>query len=200
MDTLVLEDVDSVFIRVRCERGTAKELSDCFSFKIPNHKYMSRFRKSRWNGDIKLYNTAKATIYRGLKNYVTKFAADRGYHVENKLSENPIAPLTSEDVDALFSRCVGKASGIPSLHDHAVAVVFRGEIGSPEELEHGAREMDHGTAGDAADFLRAFFAAENHLEVGHGHLAAAAVEVKCGRPEDPGQPSHQRQRQERNQA
>ena len=75
MDTLVLEDVDSVFIRVRCERGTAKELSDCFSFKVPNHKYMSRFRKSRWNGDIKLYNIGKATIYRGLKNYVTKSAA-----------------------------------------------------------------------------------------------------------------------------
>lgn len=118
MDTLVLEDVDSVFIRVRCERGVAKELSDCFSFKIPNHKYMSRFRKSRWNGDIKLYNMGKATIYRGLKNYVTKFAADRGYHVENKITPTPKLPLTGEQVDDLFSRCVGKESGIPSLHDH----------------------------------------------------------------------------------
>lgn len=125
MDTLVLEDVDSVFIRVRCERGTAKELSDCFSFKVPNHKYMSRFRKSRWNGDIKLYNIGKATIYRGLKNYVTKFAADRGYHVENNLSETPKLPLTGEQVDELFSRCVGKESGIPSLHDHQREAVVK---------------------------------------------------------------------------
>jgi superfamily II DNA or RNA helicase len=118
MDTLVLEDVDSVFIRVRCERGTAKELSDCFSFKVPNHKYMSRFRKTRWNGDIKLYNIGKATIYRGLKNYVTKFASDRGYHVENNLSGEKSVPLSSEDVDSLFQRCVGTASGIKSIHDH----------------------------------------------------------------------------------
>ena len=118
MDTLVLEDVDSVFIRVRCERGTAKELSDCFSFKVPNHKYMSRFRKTRWSGDIKLYNIGKATIYRGLKNYVMKFAADRGYHVDNKLSDRKTFPLSSDGVDSLFDRCVGKESGIPSLHDH----------------------------------------------------------------------------------
>jgi superfamily II DNA or RNA helicase len=118
MDTLVLEDVDSVFIRVRCERGTAKELSDCFSFKVPNHKYMSRFRKTRWSGDIKLYNVGKATIYRGLRNYVTKFAADRGYHLDNKLTESQHLALTGAEVDALFNRCVGKESGIPSLHDH----------------------------------------------------------------------------------
>jgi len=118
MDTLVLEDVDSVFIRVRCERGTAKELSDCFSFKVPNHKYMSRFRKSRWAGDIKLYNIGKATIYKGLKNYVTKFAADRGYHLDNQLKSSPSKPLTAEQTDLLFDKYVGKASGIPSLHDH----------------------------------------------------------------------------------
>jgi superfamily II DNA or RNA helicase len=115
---LVLEDVDSVFIRVRCERGTAKELSDCFSFKVPNHKYMSRFRKSRWAGDIKLYNIGKATIYKGLKNYVTKFAADRGYHLDNQLKSSPNKPLTAEQTDLLFDKYVGKTSGIPSLHDH----------------------------------------------------------------------------------
>jgi len=125
MDTLVLEDVDSVFIRVRCERGIARELSDCFSFKIPNHKYMSRYRKTKWNGDIKLYNIGKATIYKGLKNYVMKFAADRGYHLENKLSEQQHLPLTEEQVDSLFTRTVGSNSGIKSLHDHQRNAVVR---------------------------------------------------------------------------
>lgn len=125
MDTLVLEDVDSVFIRVRCERSTAKELSDCFSFKVPNHKYMSRFRKTRWNGDIHLYNIGKATIYRGLKNYVKKFAADRGYHLEDKLTNDEVFPLTTDEVDSLFSRCVGKESGIKTLHDHQREAVVR---------------------------------------------------------------------------
>jgi superfamily II DNA or RNA helicase len=79
---------------------------------------MSRFRKTRWSGDIKLYNIGKATIYRGLRNYVTKFAADRGYHLDNKLTESQHLALTGAEVDALFDRCVGKESGIPSLHDH----------------------------------------------------------------------------------
>lgn len=118
MDTLGLEDMNSVFIRVRCERGVARELSDCFSFKIPNHKFINRFRKSRWDGDIHLYNIGKATIYRGLKNYVTKFAAERGYRVESSITPQTKFPLSSDEVDALFDRCVGKASGISSLHDH----------------------------------------------------------------------------------
>ena len=125
MDTLVLEDVDSVFIRVRCERGVAKELSDCFSFKIPNHKYMNRFRKTRWNGDIRLYNIGKATIYSGLRNYVTKFAADRGYRVENNLTTAKPHPIDNEGLNDLFSRCVGKGSGIPSLHDHQREAIIK---------------------------------------------------------------------------
>jgi superfamily II DNA or RNA helicase len=118
MDTLFLEDVDSVFIRVRCERGIAKELSDCFSFEVPGHKWINRYRKSRWNGRIHLYNIGKGTIYRGLRKYLSKFAADRGYRIESSLTPETKFPLAPEEVDALFDRCVGKASGIPSLHDH----------------------------------------------------------------------------------
>lgn len=125
MDTLVLEDVDSVFIRVRCERGNAKELSDCFSFKLPNHKYMNRFRKTKWDGDIKLYNIQKATIYKGLEKYVKKFAYDRGYHLENTLKSEIHFPLTPIEVDDLFKRCVSPASGITAMHDHQRDAIVR---------------------------------------------------------------------------
>jgi superfamily II DNA or RNA helicase len=125
MDTLVLEDVDSVFIRVRCERSIAKELSDCFSFKVPNFKYVNRFRKSKWDGDIKLYNLHKATIYKGLEDYVTKFASDRGYALENNLTKKKHFPLTPNEVDALFAECVGVESGITSIHDHQRDAIVR---------------------------------------------------------------------------
>lgn len=82
MVDLIIEHVDSVNIRVRCERGTAKELSDYFTFKVPGHTYMPAYRNRMWDGQIKLYNMFSQTIYAGLEDYVLKFADDRGYKYE----------------------------------------------------------------------------------------------------------------------
>ena len=67
---LVIDDVDSVYIKVTCERGLAKELSDFFTFKVPGHKFMPSFRNRVWDGQIKLYNIYKQEIYSGLLEYV----------------------------------------------------------------------------------------------------------------------------------
>ena len=56
MSDLVIEKVDEVNIRVRCERSFAKELSDFFTFKVPGHKFMPAYRNKVWDGTIKLYN------------------------------------------------------------------------------------------------------------------------------------------------
>ena len=82
MVDLIIEHVDSVNIKVRCERGTAKELSDYFTFKVPGHTYMPAYRNRMWDGQIKLYNMFSQLIYAGLEDYVIKFATDRGYKYE----------------------------------------------------------------------------------------------------------------------
>ena len=84
MSDIVIEDVDTVNIRVRCERGIAKELSDFFTFKVPGHAFMPAFRKRIWDGQIKLYNIFSQTIYCGLEDYVVDFAKDRGYTLDRK--------------------------------------------------------------------------------------------------------------------
>lgn len=79
MTDILVEHVDSVNIRVRCERGIAKELSDYFTFKVPGHTYMPAYRKRIWDGQIKLYNMFSQLIYTGLEDYVESFAHARGY-------------------------------------------------------------------------------------------------------------------------
>lgn len=82
MDELIIEQVDTANIRIRCERGVARELSDFFTFKVPGHKFMPQYQNKTWDGTIKLYNLYSQTLYAGLLNYVLKFADDRGYPVK----------------------------------------------------------------------------------------------------------------------
>lgn len=73
--------VDSVYVRVECDRGLALELSDYFTFKVPGYKFMPAYRARLWNGEIKLFNVHTGLIYGGLVDYIKKFADDRQYTV-----------------------------------------------------------------------------------------------------------------------
>jgi superfamily II DNA or RNA helicase len=79
MEHVNIEAVDSVFIRINAEKSVIKEMSQFFSFEVPNHKFMPAYRNRVWNGRINLLNTHKNVIYRGLLDYVTKFCKDRNY-------------------------------------------------------------------------------------------------------------------------
>lgn len=109
---LVIDDVDSVYIKVTCERGLAKELSDFFTFKVPGHKFMPSFRNRVWDGQIKLYNIYKQEIYSGLLEYVLKFASDRNYTVQDNTrscGENLTVEQVSEFIKSLNISVSGTA-------------------------------------------------------------------------------------------
>lgn len=115
MSDLIIEPVDSVFIKVRCDKSYAKELSDFFTFKVPGHKFMPAYRNKLWDGQIKLYNLWTQEIYAGLEDYVVQFAKDRNYSVERQehKHKNQITP------DELVQ--YAKQITIPyNLHDHQI--------------------------------------------------------------------------------
>lgn len=126
MSDITIEHVDSVNIRVRCERGIAKELSDYFTFKVPGHAYMPAYRKRIWDGQIKLYNMFSQLIYAGLEQYVIKFARDRGYaHAHAPAPEGARTPArggahTPAQVRAYMQDYL-KLPMVP--HDHQVDAV-----------------------------------------------------------------------------
>jgi len=115
--------VDSVWLRVQCERGVAKELSDYFTFKVPGYKFMPAYRSRMWNGEICLYNVHTQLIYAGLGEYIEKFAQERGYTVSMP-SKNAfkITPQgVRKFVDEFLQIHVGGKKA--TAHDHQVGAV-----------------------------------------------------------------------------
>lgn len=57
------------------------ELSDYFTFTVPNAKFMPSVRNKMWDGKIRLFNPAARTIYKGLVSQIRKFCEDREYEL-----------------------------------------------------------------------------------------------------------------------
>lgn len=110
--------VNSVYLRVQCERGIARELSDFFSFKVPGYKYMTAYRSRMWDGEIRLYNVHTQEIYAGLGDYLVKFAAERGYTImmptENSFQTTPEA--VRQFVEDFLQVCVNGDKAVAHAH------------------------------------------------------------------------------------
>lgn len=81
MTTITIKPVNSVYIKVFCERGIAAEISEHFTFMVPNAKFNPKFKDKMWDGKIRLFNVNTRLIYRGLLGKIQEFAADREYTV-----------------------------------------------------------------------------------------------------------------------
>ena len=96
---LVVRQKDAVDLIIDCERAIAKELSQYFTFYVPNYQHTPAYKRKIWDGQIRLFNLYNHTIYAGLLNYIQKFAKDRNYSYEidsEKLNEldNSFVSLT----------------------------------------------------------------------------------------------------------
>lgn len=73
---------DAVNLTIECEKSIAKELSQYFTFYVPNYQYTPAYKKKIWDGQIRLFNVYGRTLYVGLLEYLEKFALDRKYTIE----------------------------------------------------------------------------------------------------------------------
>lgn len=89
--------VDDVWMRIDCDDSIAREISDHFTFDIPNAKFMPQFRNRNWSGKIRLFKLRDRLLYRGLLTRVLEFATQQGYDVDNRVP-NP-TPLLPELTD-----------------------------------------------------------------------------------------------------
>jgi len=85
-ETLTLEKLNDVYMRVHCDSGTALELNEYFTFNVPGARHMPMFKNKVWDGKIRLFNLSSRTIYLGLKKHVETFVKERNYVIE---LENP---------------------------------------------------------------------------------------------------------------
>lgn len=91
-ETLTLEKLNDVYMRVHCDSGTALELNEYFTFNVPGARHMPMFKNKVWDGKIRMFNVAARTLYVGLVTHVAKFANERGYEI-NYQDRNDFATL-----------------------------------------------------------------------------------------------------------
>jgi superfamily II DNA or RNA helicase len=77
-----LTQIDQVFFRVEAEPSILAEMSDAFTFKVPNAHFMPTYKMKIWDGRIRFLNRINNTIYCGLIKHIEKFANDREYTIE----------------------------------------------------------------------------------------------------------------------
>lgn len=80
--------INEVYIEFQCEKSLAQELSDYFTFYVPNFQFTPAYKNKLWDGKIRLANLRSSTIYCGLLNYIEKFCKDRSYtlKIDSKLN------------------------------------------------------------------------------------------------------------------
>lgn len=74
-----IEYVNSVYVSINCEQSILYEISDFFTFFVPNYKHHPKFKARIWDGKIRMLNIRTRMIYSGLIKYIEQFCNDRDY-------------------------------------------------------------------------------------------------------------------------
>ena len=81
MSNIILHKRNEAFIQFECDRGTAQELSDYFTFFVPGYQFMPAFKNRIWDGKVRLADLRNFTIYHGLVPYIQQFCEERDYEL-----------------------------------------------------------------------------------------------------------------------
>jgi superfamily II DNA or RNA helicase len=79
---VILHRVNDVYLKIQCEKSTAYEISDFFTFFVPGFQFTPAFRNKTWDGKIRLFDTRNYQIYFGLIEYLKIFCEERNYEIE----------------------------------------------------------------------------------------------------------------------
>ena len=103
VEKVILEKFDEAYLRIKCEPGVSKELSDFFTFTVPGAKFMPSVRRKIWDGKIRLYSAGTGKIYLGLLPYVCKYLKEQGCKIS--FSDNLTRPpKINKDLATKFIR------------------------------------------------------------------------------------------------
>lgn len=79
---IVCSKLNESFWKVDCERGTAQELSEYFSFMVPGYQFIPSYRNRFWDGKYRLFDQRTKTINYGLYEHLRTFSKERQYTID----------------------------------------------------------------------------------------------------------------------
>ena len=98
-----IEHFNETYIKLHCDDSISQELSDYFTFEVPGARFNPLVKKKKWDGKIRLFNTASHHIYAGLLDYVKEFAKQNDYPVELLSNFADDIELSDEDLASFFT-------------------------------------------------------------------------------------------------
>lgn len=96
---IYLHKIDELYCQVQTNNNSIlMELSDNFTFLIPNAKHHPKVKNGWWDGKIRLYNTRTGLLYLGLANDVKAFCTEHSYplHIDDDVFALPDKDLFTE--------------------------------------------------------------------------------------------------------
>jgi superfamily II DNA or RNA helicase len=79
MADVIIQKKNEVYLTVDCDPHIKYELSEYFTFDVPNAKFMPQYKTRMWDGKIRLFSPHEGLIYVGLYDYLVEWLCIRGY-------------------------------------------------------------------------------------------------------------------------
>ncbi len=87
MADLYLQKKNEVYNVIEAEPHIHRELSEYFTFDVPEAKFMPLYRNKVWDGKIRLYSPGNGEIYGGLTEHVLQWCKTMNYTCSTKPNE-----------------------------------------------------------------------------------------------------------------
>jgi len=98
IEHVVVEKVDNIYVQVTAEPAILQEMSEFFTFTVPNAQYSPAYKNKYWNGKISLFSLKTRQIYLGLVPYIKKFCKDSNYTCEYIDEEKEVYPIDTKNL------------------------------------------------------------------------------------------------------
>lgn len=125
MSHISIKNKNSVYFLVQTDPSTAQEISDYFTFDVPNAKFSPLYRNKMWDGKIRLFSMFTKELYVGLKSYLEHFADVNQYTID---SSEYVETSDSVTYDMVKEFCDGLDLSLPDnekIRDYQIDAVFR---------------------------------------------------------------------------
>ena len=89
MTDIVVKKKNEVYMKVQGEPHVHHELSDYFSFEVPDAKFIKRKnpKLKYWDGMIRLYSPATGELYCGLLDHLDEWAHEHNYNLTQEIND-----------------------------------------------------------------------------------------------------------------
>jgi hypothetical protein len=85
-----INKVNESFLKIICDDpGVKLEISEYFTFDVPNAHFMPSYKSKMWDGKIRLFDNRKNRLYIGLYTKLVEFLKNNNYEYSSNISINP---------------------------------------------------------------------------------------------------------------